>query len=98
LEIVAAEAVERLGAQRLIEIAVERRCVVAVAFQRERDDIDVCFTVAKDDAVLHFAAGVDRGAERGAAGARVVARQRDVALRDGAGGGGGLGGFDALGV
>ena len=50
LQFAGSEAVERLGAQRLIEIAVQRRGIEAVLGERFRHDIDVALAVAEDDA------------------------------------------------
>ena len=50
LEFAGAEAVERLGAQRLVEIAMQRRGVEAVLGERLGHDIDIALAVAEHDA------------------------------------------------
>ena len=52
LEFAGAETVQRLGAQRLVEIAMDRRGVEAVLDQRLGHDIDIALAVAEDDGVV----------------------------------------------
>ena len=96
-EIARAKTIKRLGAHRLIEIAVDGRGVKAVTLQRERNHIDVGLAIAKNDAVADILAAHGR-AQGGAARARVAARQRNDALFDGRRRGGRFGHFDALGI
>jgi len=73
LQIARPEAVQRLGAQALIQIAMDRRCVEAVALERVGHHVHIGLPIAEHDAVLHLNR-THRGAQSRAACARVSAR------------------------
>ena len=81
LQFAIAETVQRTGAVALIQIAVDRRGVIAVFRKRFGDDIDISLTVAEDDRVLQaLAFGVDQGAQQFALllGGLVTTGRRDL--------------------
>ncbi|MNK72935.1 hypothetical protein D3C87_924220 [compost metagenome] len=84
LEFARAEVGERLHAQRLVQVAVDRRGVEAVGLQRLGDDVDFRLAIAEDDAVLHVVA-TDQGAQGGALGLGVRGGDADDILGDGVG-------------
>ena len=76
-----AEALQRLGAHGLGQVAVDRRGVMAMLGQRGGHHIDFDLAVAEHDAVLHVA-GFDHAAQRRAAGLAIVRGQMNHMLCD----------------
>ena len=60
LDLAVAERIERGGARRLIQVAVQRRGVEAVADQRAVQLRDLALAVAEDDGVLEVVGGADQ--------------------------------------
>ena len=76
-----AEPVQRFGAHRLVQIAVDRRGVEAMRLQRLGHHIHIHLAVAEDDGVgAAFALGLDQRAQHGAlfGKAAVLARGREL--------------------
>ena len=88
-DLAAAERIQRCGARRLIQVAVQRRGVEAVTNQRAVQLRDLALAIAEDDGVLEVVGGADGAAQRVALVMRLAAGLHQL-LQDRGDGGGGL--------
>ena len=80
-----AEAVEGFGAQRLVEIAMQRRGVEAMLAQRFGDDVHIALAITEDDGVGDLARFLDEAAQGFALGPIVGGNVDDFLLDVGGG-------------